>query len=101
MNTCLTQSEAQAKVGAEVVTVAALPDIPIGTRGRIVAVGGSESPEWFVRVQWHLPWKRSEIMALVGDISINIPWKTKRAPAEFSKREFERLFKPAEQESGT
>jgi hypothetical protein len=99
MNTSPAESADQAKVGSEVVTVAALPGVPIGTRGRIVALDESEDSVWFARVQWQLPRKRSEIMALVGDISINIPWRARPVTAEFNKSEFERVFRPTEQDS--
>ena len=92
MNACFSQSEAQAQIGSEIVTVAAFPEIPIGTRGRVVDAGEGGVRGWVVRVQWDLPPKRSEMLALVGDISFNIPWKTKRAPAVFSKSEYESLI---------
>lgn len=96
MNACFSQSEAQAQIGAEVVTVADLPEIPLGTRGRVVDAGEDGVRGWVVRVQWDLPPKRSWILALVGDLCFNLPWKTKRAPVELSKSEFERLLRPVE-----
>ena len=96
MNTSLAESAAQTNVGAEVVALSSLPNVPIGTRGRIVALDESGDSEWFVRVEWQMPRKRAEFMALVGDISINFPWRTRPVVTEFSKSEFERVFKPTE-----
>jgi hypothetical protein len=97
MNAVYSESEARSQVGTEVVTVADLPDIPKGTRGRIIDTVDDRGRGWILRVQWDLPPKRSEVMAQVMDISFNIPWKIKRPLAEFDKAEVASSLKRVEE----
>ena len=96
MNVCYSESEARAQIGAEFVTMADLPEIPVGTRARVTDVVEHGARGWIVRVRWDLPQKRSELLAQIGDLSFNVPWREKRQEAEFSKCEVDRLLKRAE-----
>jgi hypothetical protein len=92
-NACFTKSEAVSHMNAEVVAAADLPGIPAGSRGCVVDSCDGGARGWLVRVNWELPPQRSEIMAMVGDVSVNVPWKTPVPTVDFSKSEFERLLR--------
>jgi len=97
MNAYYSESEARTQIGAEFVAMTDLPDIPAGTRGRVQDVVEDGARGWIVRVRWDLPPKRTELLAQVGELSFNVPWREKRREAEFSKCEIEQLLKRVEE----
>ena len=80
------------------VTVMDLPDVPVGTLGRVIHAGKNGARGWTISIEWDLPPKRTGMLAHVGEFSFNIPWRTKSPTAEFGKSEAERLLKPVERE---
>jgi RNase P/RNase MRP subunit p29 len=94
MNACFTESEARNRVGAEVLTVTDLPEVPVGTRGRVIHATKNGVRGWTVTIEWDLPARRTAVLAQLGEFSINIPWWTRTPAAEFSKSEVEQLLKP-------
>ena len=96
MNVCYSESEARSQVGAEVVTVADLPEVPVRTSGRVVGAHEGGVRGWLVCVKWDLPPRRSEVLAQFCDLSFNLPWRMKRPVAEFSKTETEHLLRRVE-----
>ncbi len=99
MNESFSESEARHQVGLTVKTVIELPDVPMGTRGTVVSVHPSGSHGWTVDVQWDLPPRRTEIFAQLFDFSFNLPWRSKRPLAHFSKSDLTRLLKPVDSKS--
>jgi len=93
MDTCFSESEARSQIGTEVLTVEKLPEVPIGTHGRVVDAVQGGARGWLLRIEWALPPKRSEILAQVGELSVNIPWRSKVPKAELSKGDVERLLR--------
>lgn len=98
MNACYSESDALNHVGARVVTVTDLPEVPAGTHGRVVRTGRSAARGWTLRIRWDLPPKRTVIFAQLGDFSFNLPWRARRATAEFSRSEVEQFLRPLETE---
>ncbi len=96
MHACFTDTEARSHVGFGVETVTNLPDVPLGTRGRVVDASRAGVRGWVVRVEWDLPPKRSEILAQFGEFSFNLPWGSKVPTGDFDKGDFERCLRRLE-----
>jgi hypothetical protein len=93
MNACFSEFEARDQLGAEVEAAADLPDVPRGTRGRVVGAHARRARGWTVQVKWDLPDKRSEIFAQIFDFSFNLPWKTRRPLGDFGKSDLGPRFR--------
>lgn len=96
MHASFTDTEARSYVGSGVETLTNLPQVPLGTRGRVVGAKHAGSRGWVVRVDWDLPPRRSEMLAQVGEFSFNLPWKSKAPAGEFDKSEFESWLRRVE-----
>ncbi|MDA1273572.1 MAG: hypothetical protein O2960_05915 [Verrucomicrobia bacterium] len=96
MNASFTDTEARNFIGSGVETLTNLPQVPLGTRGRVVDARCSPSHGWVVRVEWALPRKHSAIFAQVGEFSLNIPWRSRVPTGEFDKGQFESCMRPVE-----
>jgi hypothetical protein len=81
-------------VGAKVLTVTDLPEVPVGTRGKVIHATKNGVRGWTLTIEWDLPARRTAMLAQLGEFSINIPWWTRTPAAEFSKSEVEQLLKP-------
>jgi hypothetical protein len=98
MSACFSETEARDRVGVEVLTVKDLPDVPVGTRGRVIHAAKNGVRGWTVTIEWDLPARRTAVLAQLGEFSFNIPWWTKTPAAEFSKSEVEQFLKPVDME---
>jgi hypothetical protein len=96
MNAGYSEKGALAQIGAEVMTIAEVAGIPLGTRGKVIDADEGGIRGWVVRVEWNLPPERSYVMAQILDISINMPWETKHPSSEFTKGEVERVLRSVE-----
>lgn len=101
MNEGFSKLEARSAVGTEVEALLSRPEVPAGTRGRIVGARKRFCGEWQLRVKWDLPAKRSEIWAQLFDFSINVPWTTASPISEFTKRDLGHAFRRLIQDRGT
>ena len=86
-----TQQEAQEQVGSRVSAAAGFPFVPPGTVGSVVRARRHDGENWVVCVEWDLPKRSTAYLAIVGDLSFNIPWRSKRPADELSRDEFQRL----------
>lgn len=89
--TFFAKQEAQDQVGSRVSAAAGSPSVPPGTEGSVVRARKHGGEDWVVCVEWDLPRRSTEYFAIVGDLSFNIPWRSKGPADEFSRDEFQRL----------